>query len=381
MNTLPSLTSSASRPALPGGHPPVRNADDAQKLLANRLADRLGLQPGSLDGKSSDYTPDKVAGRILGFIEQRLQGEAAMGADPAKLQSLLSQAREGVEKGFGDARKILDGLGVLSGKIASDIDDTYSRIQDGLGALDQRFAPAATSPSGTAGVAAYSERFAAQAETFELAVTTREGDRLRISVAQASANWSQTGVAAASNGDGAALVASSQSGSVQIGGWQVSVEGDLNEQERGALEKLFGQVQDLSDKFYAGDLSGAFDRAMALDMDGEQLASMSLRLTQTSVRQATDAYGSVAGQGGQAASVANGALLDYAQQLLEALRGSNELLEDGKDGLKQLLAGGFSLDDRFDLPRLDKADKLNGRLLDGLQGLLDSEADSDTPAA
>jgi hypothetical protein len=31
-------------------------------------------------------------------------------------------------------------------------------------------------------------------------------------------------------------------------------------------------VQDLSDTFYAGDLAGAFDRAMALDMDGEQLA-------------------------------------------------------------------------------------------------------------
>ena len=380
MNTLPSLTSSASRPAQPGNSPVVRNADDAQKVLANRLAERLGLQAGALDGKSSDYTPEKVAGRILGFIEQRLQGEAAMGADPAKLQGLLSQARAGVEKGFSEARKILDGLGVLGGKVATDIDDTYARIQDGLGALDQRFAGAAPSSTGTTALAAYSERFAAQAETFELSVTTREGDRLRISVAQASANWSQTSVAAASNGDGTVLAASSQSGSVQIGAWQVSVEGELNDQERDALVKLFSQVQELSNKFYAGDLSGAFDRAMALEMDGEQLASMSLRLTQTSVRQATDAYSAVSEQGGKAASVANGALFDYAKELLETLRTATKLLENGKGSLQQLLGGGFSLDDRFDVPRLEKAEKLNARLLDGLQGLLDSPLLKDAEA-
>jgi hypothetical protein len=383
MNSLPSLTSSASRPAQPGNSPVVRNADDAQKVLTNRLAERLGLQSGALDGKSSDYTPEKVAGRILGFIEQRLQGEAAMGADPAKLQGLLNQAREGVEKGFAEARKILDGLGVLNGKVATDIDDTYARIQEGLGALDQRFSGAAPSGSGSTAVAAYSERFAAQAETFELSVTTREGDRLRISVAQASANWSQTRVAAASNGDGSALLASSQSGSLQIGAWQVSVEGELNQQERAALEQLFGQVQELSNKFYAGDLAGAFDRAMALEMDGEQLASMSLRLTQTSVRQATDAYSAVSEQGGKAASVANGALFDYAQELLDALRNTTDLLENGRGSLQQLLGGGFSLDDRFDASRLEKAEKLNARLLDGLQGLLDSPllADLMTPAA
>lgn len=383
MNTLPSLTSSAPRPAQPSNHPVVRNADDAQKVLANRLAERLGLQPGALDGKGSDYTPEKVAGRILGFIEQRLQGEAAMGADPAKLQGLLSQAREGVEKGFAEARKILDGLGVLNGKVASDIDDTYQRIQDGLGALDQRFNPSASAASATTAVAAYSERFAAQAETFELSVTTREGDRLRISVAQASASWSQSSVAAASNADGSALLASSQSGSLQVGGWQVSVEGELNQQERIALEKLFSQVQELSNTFYAGDLSGAFDRAMALEMDGDQLAAMSLRLTQTSVRQSTDAYSAVAEQGGQAASAVNGVLLDYAQGLLDALRNATELLDDGKGSLQQLLNGGFSLDERFDEPRLHKAEKLNERLLDGLQGLLDSPQliDPQAPAA
>ena len=382
MNPLATNLSSASRPTSVTAQPAVRNAADAQATLANRLADRLGLEPGALAGKANDYTPEKVAGRILGFIEQRLQSEQAAGADPSKLKGLLEQARSGVEKGFAEARKILDGMGVLQGKVASDIDDTYQKIQDGFSDLDKRLNPDAALVEGSTNIAAYSERFAAQAETFDMEVTTRDGDRLRISIAQASANWSQSGVVASSNGNGSSVVASSQSGSLQIGAWQVSVEGELDDEERAALEKLFGQVQDLSNKFYAGDLSGAFDRAMALDMDGEQLASMSLRLTQTTVRQATDAYSAVAQDGGQAASAVNSSLIDYAQGLLDALRSANQVAEEGtaKTSLLDMLKGGFSLDERFDSGRLDKAEQLNSRLLDGLQNLLNPALDSSKSA-
>ncbi|MPT17521.1 MAG: hypothetical protein E2579_07150 [Pseudomonas sp.] len=372
MNPLNSLNSAASRAAQAIQSMAARsNSADAQATLANRLAEKLGVPAGSLSGTRDDYTPEKVAGRILGFIEQRLQSEAAAGADPAKLDKLLSQARDGVEKGFAEARKILDGMGVLKGQVASDIDDTYKRIQDGFGDLGKRFGSAAPGASGQVAMAGYSERFSALAETFDLSVTTRDGDRLRISVAQASASWSQSSFAASSDGKSTSVVGSSQSGSMRIGGWQVDVEGELDDDEIKALEKLFSQVQDLSDKFYAGDLAGAFDRAMALDMDGEQLASMSLRLTQTTVRQATDAYGAVAGQG---ASAVNAGLQEYAQGLLDALRSAGDLAQDAGGMLKELLKGGFSLDERFDLPRVEKADSLNRSLLDGLQSLLAGQA-------
>ena len=377
MKPLASLNPSASRAPEVNQQAAARKAAaNAQATLANRLAEKLGLPPGSLNGKQDDFTPEKVANRILGFIGQRLQSEAAAGADPAKLQKLLGQARDGVEKGFEEARKILDGMGVLAGKVASDIDDTYQRIQDGLGSLDQRFGAGAPT-TGQAAVAGYSQRLSAQAETFDLSVTTRDGDRLRISVAQASASWTQTRFAGVSDGEAGALAASRESGSLLSGGWQVNVEGELDEQEFEALEKLFSQVQDLSNKFYAGDLAGAFDRAMALEMDGEQLASMALRLTQTSVRQATDVYGAVAGQGGQSASAVNPTLQDYAQGLLDALHSAGDLAQDAKGLLKDLLKGGFSLDERFDPPRLEKAERLNRSLLDGLRNLLPNQPDED----
>ncbi|PYC21059.1 hypothetical protein DMO17_17055 [Aquipseudomonas alcaligenes] len=377
MNTLASLSPSLSRPSLLNNLSAPRGQADAQNTLANRLAERLGLEPGALSGAREDFSPDKVAERVLGFIEQRLQGEAAAGADPARLEGLLAQAREGVEKGFAEARKILDGMGMLKGRVAEDIDSTYDKIQAGLQGLQQDYVPKTPTDSGSTGLvaaAAYSERFAARAETFDMQVTTRDGDRLRISVAAASASWSQSRAVAASDGSTALLAASSSSGSIQIGAWQVQVEGELDDEERAALEDLFGQVQELSNQFYAGDLAGAFDRALALDMDGSQLASMSLRLTQTTVRQATDAYSAVAQQGGQAASAVNDSLVDYARGLLEALRSADRLADDAKGTLEQLLEGGFALDERFGDELLDKAGALNQRLLDGLQGLLQDEA-------
>jgi len=370
MNHLASLSPSQSRLAGINTLSSPRGHVDPQSTLANRLANRLGLEPGALDGKREDFTPDKVAGRVLDFIEQRLKSEAAAGADTAKLESLLAQAREGVEKGFAEARKILDGMGVLKGKVAEDIDATYDKIQEGLKGLQSEYGKAPANAGERVAVAARSERFAAKAETFDMQVTTRDGDRLRISIVSASASWSQSSVAAASSGNGSVASASSSSGSLQIGAWRVEVEGELDDEERAALEDLFKQVQDISNDFYSGNLSGAFDRALQLKMDGSQLASMSLQLTQTSVRQATDAYGAVAQQGGQAASAINDSLIEYARGLLDALRSADRVSEDARGTLQQLLEGGFSLDERFDESLLEKARELNGRLLDGLQGLL-----------
>ena len=204
-------------------------------------------------------------------------------SDTTALQKMYDQAAKGVEKGFEEARKILDGMGVLKGKVAADIDETWQRIQSGMQDIAQRLLPDASGGVSNEGVSlsASASRLVAQSQTFDLEVTTREGDRLRISIAQASASRSDSQVRASSGEQGSQVSVSSQSSQLQIGAWQVEVQGDLNDAERESLQDLLGQVQDLAGAFYAGDRQGAFDRALALKMDGSQLASMALNLTQT----------------------------------------------------------------------------------------------------
>lgn len=393
MNSLDSLASATSRPNyLTRSDSANRNATNAQNVLANRVAQRLGVDPATLAGKTQDdYTPDKVAGRILDFVGGRIQAEAANGADPEKLQKMLDQARQGVEKGFAEAKKILQGMGVLGGKIASDIEDTFQRVQDGLGKIGSTYglgnAPAGdTSSVSSAAASASTSTLVARSSTFDMEVTTREGDKLKISIAQASANWSSTSASASStrtSGNGGTSTstsaqASASSGSLQIGGWSVQIEGDLNDDEKAALTDLLGQVQDISSKFYSGDLSGAFDRALALNMNGDQLASMSLNLSQTTYAQATSTYGAVSEEGGQPASAVNTSLRDYARGLLDAMKSAAGVSDDAKGTLQQLLDGGFSLNQNLSEGQLEKAKTLNARLLEGLAPLLQGTAG--TPA-
>lgn len=391
MNSLDSLASATSRPNyLTRSDSANRNATNAQNVLANRVAQRLGVDPATLAGKTQDdYTPDKVAGRILDFVGGRIQAEAANGADPEKLQKMLDQARQGVEKGFAEAKKILQGMGVLGGKIASDIEDTFQRVQDGLAKIGSTYglgnAPAGDTSS-VSRAAASASTLVARSSTFDMEVTTREGDKLKISIAQASANWSSTSASASStrtSGNGGTSTstsaqASASSGSLQIGGWSVQIEGNLNDDEKAALTDLLGQVQDISSKFYSGDLSGAFDRALALNMNGDQLASMSLNLSQTTYAQATSTYGAVSEEGGQPASAVNTSLRDYAKGLLDAMKSAAGVSDDAKGTLQQLLDGGFSLNQNLSEGQLEKAKTLNARLLEGLAPLLQGTAG--TPA-
>jgi hypothetical protein len=355
---------------------------EGQKTLANRLAEQMGLKPGSLAGKAEDFAPGKVAERVLGFIGGRLESAKADGADTTALQKMYDQAAKGVEKGFEEARKILDGMGVLKGKVAADIDETWQRIQSGMQDIAQRLLPDASGGVSNEGVSlsASASRLVAQSQTFDLEVTTREGDRLRISIAQASASRSDSQVRASSGEQGSQVSVSSQSSQLQIGAWQVEVQGDLNDAERESLQDLLGQVQDLAGAFYAGDRQGAFDRALALKMDGSQLASMALNLTQTSVRQVTETYGRVSGQAAPA-SAANPELREYALGLVEALRTASELVEPGNELLRDLLDGGFALDERFDQKSLAKAMDLNQRLLEGLQALQPTTGATEPPDA
>ena len=331
---------------------------DGQQTLANRLAEQMGLKPGSLAGNADNFSPGKVAERVLGFIGGRLESAKADGQDTSKLQAMYDQAAKGVEKGFEEARKILDGMGVLKGKVASDIDETWQRIQTGMANIAEQLLPVSEQGGRGEGVslAASTSRFSAQAQTFDLEVRTRDGDLLRISIAQASASRADSQVTALSGEQGSQVSLGRQSSQLQVSGWQVEVQGDL------------GQVQDLAGAFYAGDRQGAFDRALALNLDGSQLASMSLNLTQTSVRQVSETYGRVSGQGAPA-SAANNDLREYAEGLVEALLTANELAESGNQLLRELLDGGFAMDERFDQPRLEKAMDLNQRLLEGLQAL------------
>lgn len=105
-----------------------------QKILASLNEEITAAGAAEIESLDrNDFTPGKVAERILSFIESALS-RLGDGNDQDR-QGLLEQAREGVERGFREAREILSGLGVLQGNIETDINQTHDLIMEGLDAL------------------------------------------------------------------------------------------------------------------------------------------------------------------------------------------------------------------------------------------------------
>lgn len=84
---------------------------------------------------SQDNTPDGTAGRIVSlstaFFEAYKQQHP--GEDEGELlNKFMDTIKGGVEQGFKEAREVLQGLNVLNGDIASNVDKTYELVQKGF---------------------------------------------------------------------------------------------------------------------------------------------------------------------------------------------------------------------------------------------------------
>jgi hypothetical protein len=83
---------------------------------------------------SQDNTPEGTASRIVSlstaFYDAFKQQNPGQDSDTS-LQNFMDTISSGVEKGFKEARDILQGLGVLGGDIAANIDKTYALVQQG----------------------------------------------------------------------------------------------------------------------------------------------------------------------------------------------------------------------------------------------------------
>jgi len=91
-----------------------------------------------------DVSPKATADRILNFsiglfsLYQQQHPELSEQEQAEKFSEIIGG---GIDTGFSEARDILNGLGVLEGEIADNIDKTYNIIQEGLAAFREKHAP------------------------------------------------------------------------------------------------------------------------------------------------------------------------------------------------------------------------------------------------
>jgi len=284
----------------------IRTADDAISVLRARLTQRLeqALGEASFVGEPRVGNPsfgapsfeapsaEQVAQNVLGFVQQRLQSEASAGADADRLAGLLADARAGVKQGFAEAREQIEAMGLMNNQLGADIDDSFSRIENGLTKLGEQFGSLAPEIGANEPVEAAGYRLEKASESlFSFEVNTTEGDRVTVRMAEQAYFGASVQTSSRDRGQSAGLTV--------VGGFSgryaFSIEGDLNSTEQKALTQLFSEVERVSNRFFDGDIQGAFRKAEDLNLGGDALASFSLSLTSTRMVSAA-AYESIAQQ-------------------------------------------------------------------------------------
>lgn len=122
-----------------------------------------------------------------------------------------------------------------------------------------------------------------------------------------------------------------------------SLQGELDEDELNAIGDLVFQVNELAETFFSGDVEQAFENALNLGFDEQELTGFALQLTRTEQVQVVQAYESVAlydrdvneiPDAGRAAKPVS----DYLEQMLSVFEQSKYALQ-GEADFDKLLSG------------------------------------------
>ena len=110
-----------------------------------------------------------VARNVLDFVTDRVRSAARDSDDPSIASRMLEQARDGVNRGFQEAKDILSDAELLSEDLEKGIDKSYDLISEGLDAL-----ATSDSPKG------FASAQVSQYQRGSLELLTQDGDKVTI---------------------------------------------------------------------------------------------------------------------------------------------------------------------------------------------------------
>lgn len=213
-------------------------------------------------------TPAESTGQFLAGAASQTLARGGKGVD---------QLRESVESSLQDAASLVQTLGAADGDINTLVDNIRAQLESFIGAAVSALSGGPTQEStGPAPeyLAAAGARLT-QTEKTRIEFVTQEGDTVRLSL-RSRLDVSAVGVESASaDGVYSAGAVNLISGSKL----QISVEGDLNDDELAAIRDVLAKVEVLAEDFFQGNVQEAFAAAADLDIDAGQLASVALDLS------------------------------------------------------------------------------------------------------
>ncbi|PCI66018.1 MAG: hypothetical protein COB38_10505 [Gammaproteobacteria bacterium] len=239
----------------------------------------------------------QAAQNILGFISGRLRSDAASGAEPEQLLERLDEGLEGFIKGFNEAKDIIEGLGLLTPELSSEINDTFERVTKGIEHLRERItqhAGRADNQLDGIGDINRSDNVSrlelsaqvSESSSFSLSLTTQDGDQVTIEISR----FNRSSFSSSVSGNGTSTSFEINQSRSSSSSFSLNVIGELDEGELAAIDELLKNISVIADNFYSGRLEQAFDLAVELEIDRDELSSLNLQLQKTTTTQALASY-------------------------------------------------------------------------------------------
>ncbi|MFR9721483.1 DUF5610 domain-containing protein [Aeromonas diversa] len=317
----------------------------AQVLVQQALQFSLELNGAKYQApkQTEEVTPDtlfdfeEVSKNVLSFVTGRMGMARADGKDDDSLTKMMEQARKGVDMGFAEAKKMLGDYATDNEDIKTGIDQSYKLIQEGLDQFEKEFF-GDISPTEMASIEMASR------QQGSLEIQTKDGDKV---VLRFNDSWQFKH----DQGDKGSKVSFQNSQSFSF-----SLQGDLSDEEMGAIGKLIKGIDELGQSFFSGNLDELMGKVGDLQLDDSQLVGFSLKLKQHSKMSA--AYQ------GNTLQDALKPLADYLPKLTDwQQQADQQLPPDSQQQLTQSVLGAQG----HDVAEQERFTGFNQRLLDALR--------------
>jgi hypothetical protein len=353
-----------------------------------QLDEKQPRLPAAKDAEKGLFDFEEIAKNVLRFVGGVISSAAKSGANEEKLMDLFEQARTGVAKGIKMAEKELDGF--MNEEISKGISSSANMIERGIQRLqDELFgnvpqndeAQSQQTNSSTSQVtesASYDRH-----KSGELTIRTKDGDEVTLYFAETRGfetnrqllneqSIPKTGQSGVEHNDvlprnvletddvnPAVETAKKESEEVELNtpnqtvaetpatasnvprhsvGYQGSnlnftVNGELDEAELASIGQLVADADDLATTFFESDVKTAFNQALELGFDKQELAGFALQLTRQEQVEVVKTYESVSQYDGSDAPINASSkpverVSDYLAKMLNVLEQSQQKLED-----------------------------------------------------
>ncbi|RKF13110.1 hypothetical protein DBZ36_18760 [Alginatibacterium sediminis] len=288
--------------------------------IASQIVDPKSVEPKPL------FDSEEVANNVLSYVASALKKASSDGASQEKLDQLMLQARAGVDQGFADARTELEDSDMLDDEIKAGIDKSYDLIQNGLEDIaDGDYSILEKNKI-------QQEIAASDSRSTSIELETTDGDKVSISFSQMQQfEYSQR----QSEGERSFSVSMQQELN-----YSISIQGDLDDDELAAIQSLIEDVSKMGKSFFDGDMEKAYEQALEIGFDDEQLLGVAINMEHTQTVSASN-YSNYASENESPLSSLIPNLSQFLQELDEVEQKAKPLFSDPEEAIASITSALF----------------------------------------